>query len=87
MESTTHKHAHPNYMMIGLMLIILTAFEVGVVLLPIVQWPFLLLFGIAKALLITAFFMHLRFDAKIYLILFALPFPLAVLLMLIQFMS
>ncbi|MSP12786.1 MAG: hypothetical protein EXR62_07495 [Chloroflexi bacterium] len=87
MESTTQKHSHPNYMMIGLMLVILTACEVGVVFLPIVQWPFLLLFGAAKALLIMAFFMHLKFDARIYVILFALPFPLAVLMMLIQFMS
>ncbi len=69
MEESQH---HPNYLLIGAALIVLTFFEVVVVGLPIPPLPFLLLFGGAKALLIALYFMHLKFDRRLYALMFSL---------------
>jgi len=73
-------HRHPNYVLVGIVLIVLTILEVSVISLPVPQLPFLLGFAIAKALLILMYFMHLKFDSRLYAVLFAYPWPLALLL-------
>ncbi len=69
METT---RPHPNYLLVGAALIVLTFFEVAVVGLPVPPLPFLLLFGGVKALLIAMYFMHLKFDRRLYSFLFAI---------------
>ncbi len=71
METTTHAK-HPNYLLIGAALIVLTLFEVAAVYLPVPTLLFLIIFGAAKALLIVMFFMHLRFDSRLYSLLFTI---------------
>jgi len=73
-------HRHPNYVLVGIVLIVLTILEVSVIRLPVPQLPFMLGFAIAKALLILMYFMHLKFDSRLYAVLFAYPWPLALLL-------
>jgi cytochrome c oxidase subunit IV len=66
------KH-HPNYLLVGLALIVLTVFEVAVVYVPAIPTlPALLVFGGAKALLIMMYFMHLKFDRRLYTLFFAI---------------
>jgi cytochrome c oxidase subunit IV len=65
--------SHSNYLLVGLALIVLTIFEVMVVsVTSLPALPFLLLFGAAKALLIMMYFMHLRFDRRLYALLFGI---------------
>ncbi len=67
------ERSHPNYLLVGLALIVLTVFEVAVVSVPsLPALPFLLLFGGGKALLIAMYFMHLKFDRRLYALLFAI---------------
>ncbi len=75
METTRR---HPNYLLVGAALIVLTFFEVAVVGLPIPALPFLLLFGGAKALLIAMYFMHLKFDRRLYTFLFGIGATLGI---------
>ncbi len=70
--------SHPNYLLVGAALIVLTLFEVAVVGLPISPLPFLLLFGGAKALLIAMYFMHLKFDQRLYSLLFSIGVALGI---------
>lgn len=63
---------HTNYLAIGAALIVLTILEVAAVSLPIPALPFLLLFGSIKGLLIAMYFMHLRFDRRLFAGLFAI---------------
>lgn len=69
--TTTHR-SHPNYLAVGVALIVLTILEVMVVGMPVPPLPFLLLFGGAKGLLIAMYFMHLRFDRKLFSVLFSI---------------
>jgi len=84
------EQSHPNYFLVGLALIVLTVFEVAVVYTPqIPTLPALLVFGGAKALLIALYFMHLKFDRRVYAFLFSIGIALGlamigVLVMLIQ---
>ena len=71
MKST--EQSHPNYLLVGLALIILTILEVAVVQVPqIPTLPALLVFGGGKALLIAMYFMHLKFDRRMYTLLFSI---------------
>jgi len=59
--------ASPRYTWVFAALVILTALEVGASYLPPgVRLPLLLVFALAKALLVVLYFMHLRFDNRIY---------------------
>jgi cytochrome c oxidase subunit 4 len=59
--------ASPRYAWVFAALVILTALEVGASYLPAgVRLPILLVFALAKALLVVLYFMHLRFDKRIY---------------------
>lgn len=78
MEAKAHRH--PNYVLVGAILILLTILEVSVLRLPVPQLPFLIGFAVAKGALIVLYFMHLKFDSRLYAALFAYPWPLALLL-------
>jgi cytochrome c oxidase subunit IV len=59
--------ASPRYAWVFAALVLLTALEVGASYLPAaVRLPILLVFALAKALLVVLHFMHLRHDSRIY---------------------
>jgi cytochrome c oxidase subunit 4 len=65
-EPKTHPAA-PRYAWVFAALVALTGLEVGASYLPArVRWPLLLIFAGAKALLVVLYFMHLRFDNRLY---------------------
>ena len=72
-------HAHPNYILIWVLLAVLTAVELSVAFLP---WPktiiILILLGMAfwKAALVGLYYMHLRFEPNRLRILAIAPLPL-----------
>jgi cytochrome c oxidase subunit IV len=67
-EETRHK---PRYGMVLLALIVLTGIEVGVSYLPEgVKLPILIVMAVAKAALVVLWFMHLKFDARLYAVIF-----------------
>ncbi len=70
----------PNYAAIFVILGLLTVFEVGITYLGLPQ--LLLIIGLlasatTKALLVALYYMHLKFDSKIYLGIVVLPLVLA----------
>jgi cytochrome c oxidase subunit 4 len=67
-EARVHA-AHPNYVGVFVFLGILTAIEIGLVRLfpeTIGRVPILLTLTFAKGLLVVLYYMHLKFDSKIY---------------------
>ena len=79
-------HKHPNYILIWVYLAVLTAAELGLAFeLPIsrnLKLILLLALAIWKALLVAMFFMHLKFERWNLRMLFIIPLPLAVILVL-----
>lgn len=72
MESSrqeTQPHG-PNYLAIFIVLTVLTAVEVGVTYLPVPRIPVLVPLAIAKAALVVLFYMHLRFDRRVFTLIF-----------------
>lgn len=68
------------YWMIGGILVILTAMEVAVFYMDFgaFEAPFLLVLSTAKFVIVVMFFMHLRFDSKVFTGLFVAGLVLAV---------
>lgn len=70
--TTEHHHRHPTprqYWVIGFILAALTAIEVGLSYLNAASEiiiPALFLFGALKFAIVAGWFMHLRFDIRIY---------------------
>ena len=56
----------PDYLGVFLILVLLTAVEVGVTYLPIPRIPVLIPLAIVKASLVAMYFMHLQFDQRIF---------------------
>ena len=84
MATTAHKH--PNYMMIFWWLAILTAVELGVVFMPLSKVTIAVLLcalALAKAALVAAYFMHLRFETKTLTWIAVTPLVIAILLIFI----
>ncbi len=79
------KTAHPNYLGVFVLLAILTAAEVGVTYLPLPRAPILIPMAILKAALVVMYYMHLRYDRRIFttLFIFGLLFGLGLLLSLV----
>lgn len=76
-------HQHPNYLMIFWILAILTVFEVGVIFMPMPKMTINVLLGalaLAKAALVAAYFMHLRFEARTLGVIAVTPLAIAILL-------
>ena len=67
------------YWMIGGILAVLTAMEVAAYYMELgaIEVPFLLVLSAAKFILVVMFFMHLKFDSKIFTGLFAAGMVLA----------
>lgn len=74
-----HPGAHPSprvYVQIAVVLAILTMVEVAAYYIPTLQpvlAPLLILLSAAKFALVVMFFMHLKFDSKLFSVLFTGP--------------
>ncbi|MGH7546233.1 MAG: cytochrome C oxidase subunit IV family protein [Gemmatimonadota bacterium] len=77
-------HAHPTwktYVLIGAILTVITAAEVAVFYIPALRpvlVPVLLVLSSVKFALVVMFYMHLKFDAKVFSAVFLAPLTLAV---------
>jgi cytochrome c oxidase subunit IV len=81
MASAAHKH--PNYMAIFWWLAILTVVELGVVFMPlskIVIGVLLCALALAKAAMVAAYFMHLKFETRTMTWIAVTPLAIAILL-------
>jgi cytochrome c oxidase subunit IV len=76
-------HKHPNYMSIFWALTVLTVVELGVVFLPfgkMVNGTLLCALALAKAAIVAAYFMHLRFETRTLGLIAVTPLAIATLL-------
>ena len=77
------EHKHPpagTYVAIGVILTIITLIEVGVFYVPAfkpVLAPVLLILSAAKFAIVVMFYMHLKFDHKLFTLVFLLPLFIA----------
>jgi caa(3)-type oxidase subunit IV len=86
-------HKHPNYIMIWIVLLALTVLEVAVAYFPkylsnveeIITITIVLLIGMAlvKAGLVAAYFMHLKFEQKNFVMIVSFPLVLACVLVIL----
>jgi len=79
-HTAEHEHAHPNYMAVFWSLFIITVAEVGVTYISMSQALMviiLLAMAFAKAIMVALYFMHLKYDNKILMIIAAVPVILA----------
>ena len=78
------EHAHPGakeYLGIAVILTVITAFEVAIFYIPQmhpVLVPSLLTLSLLKFALVVMFYMHLKFDHRLFSWLFVVPMALAV---------
>lgn len=81
-------HKSPNYILIFVWLIVITAAEVGVgyiphtVLAAEITYPILLIMSLAKVALVALYFMHLRYDSRWFLTVMLAAIPLVILFIL-----
>lgn len=61
---------HPPYIPVFIILGVLTAIEVALVQLPIPRAPILIPISIIKASLVALFYMHLRYDKRVFAAIF-----------------
>ena len=79
-------HSHPNYMAIFWWLAILTVVELAVVFMPLSKITIgvlLCALALAKAALVAAYFMHLKFETKTLTWIAFTPLAIAILLIFI----
>lgn len=80
------EHKHPNYILIWVYLAVLTVIEVLVAMLNFLPRKALIALLVAlaiwKALLVAAYFMHLKFEPKKLIWMVLSPLPLAAILVL-----
>ena len=81
----THDHAHPDwstYKWVALILTVITVVEVWIFYTPFAEnrlfVPSLLMMSAAKFVIVVMFYMHLKYDAKVFRALFAGPLLIAV---------
>ncbi len=83
-ELAQQEHAHPGirtYVMIAVVLAIITAAEVAVAYVPALRPVLvyiLVTLSAAKFILVVMYYMHLKFDSRIFSTVFLAPFTLAV---------
>ncbi len=88
MENSTTEHAHASvksYLIVAAVLGILTAVEVMIFYMEALQpilVPLLLTLSAAKFTLVAGFFMHLKYDSKIFRGLFVGPLLVAIVIIL-----
>jgi cytochrome c oxidase subunit 4 len=86
------EHTHPSngtYVVVAAILGLITAVEVGVFYLDALRpvlVPILLTLSAAKFTMVVGFFMHLKFDSKLYRALFVGPLIVAVAVMMAMFL-
>lgn len=61
-----------NYIAVFVALAVLTAIELGVTYLPVPRIPVLVPLALAKAALVAMFYMHLRYDRRVFSVVFAM---------------
>ncbi len=71
-QNKVESHPQPNYVGVFGALAILTAIEVGVTYLPVPRIPVLVPLAIAKAALVVLFYMHLKFDRRVFTTIFVI---------------
>jgi len=75
-----HAHEHPGegtYFTVFIVLGLMTMLELMVTYIPIFKVPLLLALAATKAWLVVQFYMHLRYDSKIFTWVLLLPFGMA----------
>ena len=83
-ETLHAAHAHPGagtYVVIGVILTVITAIEVAIYYIPAmhpVLAPVLLSLSLLKFVLVVMFYMHLKFDSRLFSTVFVAPLILAV---------
>ena len=88
MENSTAEHAHASvktYLVVAAVLGMITAVEVVIFYIEALQpvlVPLLLTLSAAKFTLVVGFFMHLKYDSKIFRGLFVGPLAVAILIIL-----
>jgi cytochrome c oxidase subunit 4 len=86
------EHAHPSnrtYVIVAAILGVITAVEVAVVYLDALRpvlVPILLTLSAAKFTMVVGFFMHLKFDSRLYRALFIGPLVVAIAVMMAMFL-
>jgi cytochrome c oxidase subunit 4 len=71
--SSVEQHKSPNYIAVFVVLVVLTAIEVGVTYVAsIPRLVVLIPLAIAKATLVVLFYMHLRFDSRVFTLIFVI---------------
>mgnify|MGYP000636901390 CR=1 FL=1 len=79
-----HEHASiKTYLLIGLILTVITAAEVAIFYIPAIadtSWlaPILITMSLGKFVLVVMYYMHLKFDSRIFSSVFVAPLILAV---------
>ncbi len=84
MTQASTKH-HPNYIAVFWVLVIFTVLEVGITKLPVPRFPMaIVLIGLAmtKALLVAMYYMHLKFERGVLILIAISPFITAIILVL-----
>ena len=82
---TEQEHAHPRYILIWVILLVLTLAEVGYAFLDLPKIMLavgLIIMAVWKAVLVAMYYMHLRYEPRRMWILAVSPIPLAILLVL-----
>ena len=82
---TEQEHAHPRYILIWVILLVLTLAEVGYAFLDLPKLMLavgLVIMAVWKAVLVAMYYMHLRYEPRRMWILAVSPIPLAILLVL-----
>ena len=82
---TEQEHAHPRYILIWVILLVLTLAEVGYAFMDLPKLMLavgLIIMAVWKAVLVAMYYMHLRYEPRRMWILAVSPLPLAVLLVL-----
>ena len=80
-SQVTQSHKHPNYLGVFWVLAALTAVEVAVTYLPVPRIPVLVPLALLKAALVALFYMHLKYDRRIFSVIFLMGLLMAVVLM------
>lgn len=69
--SSVDQHKNPNYVAVFVALVVLTAIEVGITYIASIPRVVVLVpLAIAKATLVVLFYMHLRFDSRVFTVIF-----------------
>ncbi len=80
-ENKVDQHPQPNYLAVFIGLAILTALEVAVTFTPLPRVPILIPMMLLKAALVALYYMHLKYDRKLFAVLFIIGLGFGISLM------